>query len=189
MRRPNWEKVEQTLFKKSKQAILRFAREHPEEECCYFAFDTDPKYGYILLCFDTRENSLRQAKEAERWAIDRRKEGLRHDWAWTWAGHQLQYPPLLPFGADSGGFKYIGYAEVDFPGWVAFAGSRNYPQGEEHHDDYLEGNMRIVMWKVAERLIEDGVFGRLRLSSPFFVGYGIHDQEQSILRILNWPSG
>ena len=55
-------------------------------------------------------------------------------------------------------------------------------------DDYLESNARLVLWRVTERLVEDDAFAVLKMASPFMIGYGIHDQEETILRFLNWPS-
>jgi hypothetical protein len=31
-------------------------------------------------------------------------------------------------------------------------------------------------------------FAPLKLAAPFLVGYSIHDQEEVILRMLNWPA-
>lgn len=54
-------------------------------------------------------------------------------------------------------------------------------------DDYAEGNTRIVLWRVIERLIESNAFGQLPLASPFRLGYQMHDDALTVLRILNWP--
>jgi hypothetical protein len=43
------------------------------------------------------------------------------------------------------------------------------------------------MWRVAERLVSEDAFAPLLLASPFMVGYSVHDQEEAILRLLNWP--
>jgi hypothetical protein len=44
-----------------------------------------------------------------------------------------------------------------------------------------------MMWRVAERLVADEAFRPLMLASPFMIVYGIHDEEEAILRLLNWP--
>src|SRR6185369_4049867 len=71
--------------------------------------------------------------------------------------------------------------------WRDLAESRDYPHGAEHEDDYLASNARLVMWRVAERLVSEDAFAPLSLASPFMVGYSVHDEEEAILRLLNWP--
>jgi hypothetical protein len=43
------------------------------------------------------------------------------------------------------------------------------------------------MWRVAEQLAAEDAFAPLTMASPFLLGYSIHDQEEVILRLLNWP--
>jgi hypothetical protein len=183
----NWKKVEDKLFKWSKATIKKFTRDHPGETVCFVAFDTDPRYGYVSLAFDTLENSLQSARELEKFAIKNRARNLTKDGSWSWAKYQLSTPVLSVFNTNSGDFLYQEYDVIEFPEWQKLAESGKYPKGEEHEDDYLEGNVRILIWKVSERLIETDSFASLKLAAPFMVGYGIHDQEVVILRILNWP--
>jgi hypothetical protein len=124
----------------------------------------------------------------EQFAIESRRTMLRRKAAWTWAKHELRTPALSPFNSNSGDFAFREYAEVEFPAWITLAEKGNYPKGEEHEADYLESNARLVMWRVAEQLIAEEAFNTLKLASPFMVGYSIHDQEEVILRLLNWPS-
>ena len=123
----------------------------------------------------------------ERFAIESRRKYLRGKAAWRWAKHQVSTPVLSPFNTDSGDFEFPEYADVEFPAWVKLAAKGNYPKGAEHEDDYLESNARLVMWRVAERLVAENAFAPLTLASPFLLGYSIHDQEEVILRMLNWP--
>jgi hypothetical protein len=73
--------------------------------------------------------------------------------------------------------------------WNASEEQRYYPIGLAHQDDFLESNVRLVLWRVAERLVADEAFKPLTLASPFIVGYEFHDGEDVVLRILNWPAG
>jgi hypothetical protein len=183
----NWRQNADEIFDWSKAAINRFAREHRGEKICSLFFDTDPEYGYVLIAFDTLENSLRSARSSERLARERRAQNLTGKLTWEWAKYQLSTPVLEVFNSDSGGFAYPEYDTLEFPAWQKLAKSGDYPRGEEHDNDYLEGNVRIVLWQVTERLIENRCFRSLTRASPFMIGYGIHDQESVILRILNWP--
>ena len=92
--------------------------------------------------------------------------------------------PGPPFGITT--FQF--FREIKFPEWREYAESPEYPQQQENENDYLEGNFRILVWRVVEELVENGTFNCLKSSKPFLISYGLHDQEQRIIRILNWPS-
>jgi hypothetical protein len=67
--------------------------------------------------------------------------------------------------------------------------SDNYPQRQNNiEDDYIDGNVQIVLRKVIERLIAGEGFASLHLSSPFHADYQFHEKELVVLRILNWPT-
>lgn len=184
----DWVASEHKLHEASVTAIGRFAEEHPGRSVCCFFFDCDdPRYGHLSISLDTPENNIRSVKELENFAVEQRAKNLRGPITWEWAKHQLRTPVLSPFNTDSGDFKFQQYAEVDFPTWVELAESGNYPKGAEHEDDYLESNARLVIWRVAEQLVAESAFAPLTMASPFLLGYSIHDQEEVILRMLNWP--
>jgi hypothetical protein len=111
---------------------------------------------------------------------------LARDDAWESASYFLCHPTLAPFGDDTGDFAFIGYREVSFPEWQQFADGPDYPKAKNNTDDYLDGHFRILIWRVIERLVSEQVFDDLRKSSPFMIGYRIHDEEMSIVRMLNW---
>ena len=166
---------------------MNFSAEHLDEEICYFAFDSEPYYGYILICFDTTENSIFEAKLSAQRSMDHAEEFIQKDYDWQMAKSAMISANALPFTNNTGDFKYQGYAEVNFEGWQEFADSAAYPGGDfDEADDYLEGNMAIIFWKVIDRLIREGHFSALRMASPFYAGYGFHDEDQVLLRILNW---
>ena len=184
----DWEASDRKLHKASVAAIKRFARENPGQAVCCFFFDCDePRYGHLSISLDTPENNVRAVKELEAHAVESRAENLRGKITWEWAKYQLSTPVLSPFNTNSGDFEFPEYAEVEFPAWVRLAEEGNYPRRAEHEDDYLESNARLVMWRVAEQLVTEDAFAPLTLASPFLLGYSIHDQEEVILRMLNWP--
>ncbi len=187
MNAPNWNDVEIKLYEESLAAINNFSAEHPDEEVCYFAFDSEPYYGYVLICFDTSDNSISEAKLSAQRSLRRVTEFIQTDCDWQMAKSTMNSANELPFTNNTGDFKYQGYSEVNFEGWQEFAGSEDYPAGDfEGADDYLEGNMAIIFWKVIDRLIKEGRFSFPRMASPFFAGYGFHDEDQVLLRMLNW---
>jgi hypothetical protein len=184
----DWAASDERLYAASVEAIRRFAAEHPDEVVCFFAFDTEPRYGYVLIGLDTLANNLRSVKGLEGFAVEQREKTLRQADAWQHAKYFLSSPVLTAFNTNSGDFAYSHYAEVQFPEWREAAESGEYPTGPAHADDYLESNGRLVLWRVVERLVAEGVFAALKMGSPFLVGYGIHDQEECVLRLLNWPA-
>ncbi len=63
-----------------------------------------------------------------------------------------------------------------------------YPQPHDDiEDNYIDGNVQIVLWKAIERLIANEAFASLHLSAPFHVGYQLHTDSLVVLRVLNWP--
>lgn len=189
MKPPDWNEVERILYGESVAAIKRFSVEHTDEEVCYFAFDSEPYYGYVLICFDTTENSITEAKLSAERSLKSVREFIQSYCDWQRAKSVMISASKLPFTNNTGDFKYQGYAEVNFGDWQDFADSEEYPVGNfELASDYLEGNLVIVFWKVIDRLIGEGHFSGLRMASPFYAGYGFHDEDQILLRILNWQA-
>jgi hypothetical protein len=184
----DWVTSDERLDAASVAAIRRFAAEHPAEAVCFFAFDTEPRYGYVLIGLDTLVNNVRSVKQCESFALGQREKMLRRADAWQHAKYFLRTPVLAAFNTNSGDFAYSQYDRVEFPEWREAAERGDYPTGPDHADDYLESNGRLVLWRVAERLVADGALATLKLASPFLVGYSIHDQEEGILRLLNWPA-
>jgi hypothetical protein len=184
----NWTTSDRKLHKASVAAIRQFARENPDVEVCCFFFDCDePRYGHLSISFDTSANNARAVKWLEQRAVENRAKYLRGKLTWQWAKYQLSTPVLSAFNTNSGDFAFPEYVAVEFPTWVKLAEKGNYPKGDEHEDDYMESNARLVMWRVAEQLVAENAFATLSLASPFLLGYSIHDQEEVILRLLNWP--
>jgi hypothetical protein len=182
---PDWNADTDTLVAASQAAIGRFALEHAEETVCFFGFDSDPRRGYVTIAIDTLDNSLAMAQEAERFVSDRRHHVLADPHGWRVARRVLSSPRLGVFTTHPDEFKYARYARVEFPTWAAAAETGI---GGAHVEGYLDGNARLVLWRAGERLVESDAFVPLRLAAPFMIGYAVRDGEESILRILKWPS-
>lgn len=184
----NWKLSDRELYKASVASIKRFSRENPRKSvCCFFFACDEPRYGHISINLDSFTNNIRAAKQLEKFAVERRAKNLQGKLTWRWAQHQLSSPSLSVFNTNSGDFEFQAYANVKFPAWITLAETGKYPKGMEHEDDYLESNARLVMWRVTEQLVSTNAFASLAMASPFLLGYSIHDQEEVILRILNWP--
>ncbi len=184
----DWSKSDERLHEAALSAIQGFAKEHGKVEVRCFFFDCDdPHYGLVHISLDSVENNMRSAKQLEQFAIEHRNRNLKGNTSWHSAKYRLTTPVLSPFNTNGGDFEFGCYRTVEFPAWREFVESKELPQGAEHEDDYLASNARLVMWRVAERLVSEDAFAPLLLASPFMVGYSLHDEEEAILRLLNWP--
>jgi hypothetical protein len=185
---PDWQDIENRLYEQSKAGILRFAAEHPETPCSFFAYSANPVYGEFHLCFDTPQNALEQAQYHEQQAIKWRNNLLERGEIWRHATNRLTFRKVTDYSPTIGSFAYPDFVELVFEELQEIGFDPDYPESGDYEDDYANGNGQLVMWRVLERLIEDGLFSALRLASPFRVGYKIHDgAELIVLRILNWP--
>jgi hypothetical protein len=182
---PDWNADTDRLVLESEAAIGRFAREHAAEAVCFFAFDSEPRYGYVIIAIDTLENSLALAQEAEELAVKQRRRVLSGPHGWRVATDAMSSPRLGVFTTNPGDFKYPRYAEVRFPGWQLAAETGS---GGAHVEGYLDGNARLVLWNASEQLVERDAFRPLNLATPFMIGYAIRGEEESVLRILKWPA-
>jgi hypothetical protein len=187
---PNFQQIEDQLYSEGVEAIIRFGQEHGDDLCSFFAYDVDPLYGNVFLSFDTFDNSIKMARENEQQAIARRANMLNMEWSWQSARRYSTDPLVLDYSPDIGHFAYADFRALFFPEWEEVSDSEHYPRGEREPDpdDYMEGNLRIVLWKAIERLIASDAFAPLCLASPFRVGYQLHERELVVLRILNWPA-
>lgn len=185
----DWQSLEDRLYEDSQTIIRQFAAEHPDVICSSFAYGTDPREGYFLLGFNSYAHSLQMAQEHEQQAIRQRNLRLLDERAWRTASSVFNTTRTSYSSPDISYFDYPEYARIDFPELVELSESENYPQPNyDFEDDYIEGNTRIVLWKVIERLIASHSFDQLHLASPFYVGYALHEDFQPPpLRILNWP--
>jgi hypothetical protein len=183
----DWQALEEQLIKQSREAIRQFATEYPDVTCSFFAYDVNPIYGEFLVSFETAAHSLEQAQENEQEVIKRRNQMLALPEAWQHAKYFSTHPVVTEYSPDVGLFAHPIYASIQVSELDELSASGVYPKGTPTNDDYIEGNARIVLWKVIERLIASDAFSPLTLASPFRVGYQFHDEVLCVLRILNWP--
>jgi hypothetical protein len=184
---PDWNEVEELLFETSKEAIKEFNQEHPDEVCSFFAYDVDVPYDTFRISFETITNSLRVAKEEAFETIELRKKSLNKHQIWRTAYRYLDQKSVTAYSPDVGYFLYHNYKIAKLDNWDIYYDNDSLPQNKQYEDDYLGGNIKIVLWKVIENLVESGDFELLNLASPFFVGYQFHSDALVTLRILNWP--
>jgi hypothetical protein len=188
----NWSSIEEHLCQRSRDALLRFAREHPDAICSFFAYEFNPQSGEFFLHFDTYENALEAAQENERVARGRRYWKLRYEDCWRYASMNIKYPAMIDYGPETGAFAYPLYEMIRFGELenldLLVSEEEEFARRNETEDSYLEGNVYLVLWKVVERLIASDLFSPLHLASPFRVGFQFDVDSPVVLRILNWPT-
>jgi hypothetical protein len=187
MQESDWDLFLERLLQQTKSAIQKFAKEHGDKEVCYFAYDSEPRYGYVLTCFNTTESSLEFTRKQREYHTEYRRK-LMADPVWfDSAYYQAKTHALLPFCNNTGDFAYQGFTQIQFPEWEEFAESPNYPESEEQDDDYLTNRAARMFCRATDRLLDERAFEPLRLARPTLIGFGFHDQDQHILHLLNLP--
>jgi hypothetical protein len=184
---PDWSRVEKRLIAIGLSAISRFVAEHPNDLCSFFAFYSQPDVGLFGVCLDTYKNAIQAAIKNERQTFGRRQQLLKDPRPWSWAHSAIDIPRIVEYAPSVGKFAQVTYTESFFEEWREYLNNNKYPEQQADEDGYLEGNARIVIWKAVEQLIQTNAFENLQVTSPFRLGYQIHDDELVILRIINWP--
>jgi hypothetical protein len=185
---PDFEDVESELVKESVSAIEEFVRRHPGEVVSAFAFDADPGAGYFGVCFDTRENCLSRARDDEKNDLERRALWWQKPDVWKRAMSVAWSTSIVDYNAYVGHFQYHLFHEVQFD-WRAFLDSPDYDRlNRGGEDGWVEAQLRKVLSRVFDRLVDANVFAKLTLASPFRLGYGYPGEPDLVVcRILNWP--
>jgi hypothetical protein len=184
----DWKQIEEVLLDESKKIISEFIHAHKDEICSFFAYDIpEAPIGSFFLSFDTLLNAINKAQDYAKKAESRQEQFLRFPHAWKTASQYTDQQSLTSFSPNTGDFKYAEYGLIDFPEWenVNF---EELPQKEYmHQDDYLTGNIRVILLKVIRQLVRENVFAQAKMSSPFYIGYQLHDENMVVQYILNWP--
>lgn len=183
----DWRDVEARLFRWCLDGIARFAEDHPDAVCSFLAISYNTDAGFFQLSLDTPDNALREAQLNEREAIERRRKMLAANSSWRSAHSFTVNPRVVDYTPHAGAFTYQVASGLEIDILRQLQGSEDYPESREYEDDYAQGNVRVVIWRVVERLVETRAFSPLRLAPPFRVGYQLDDDELVVLRILMWP--
>jgi hypothetical protein len=181
-----WEKDLTRLLDASREAIRKFQREHGDEEVCYFAYDSDPQYGYVLICFNTTEASRRSVASSYADSVARRVKNLRQPAFLDSALYMAESTAELPFCNNTGDFEYQGFAEVKFEHWEQQAPEADI---EDDHDNPLLNRVAWLLSRAIDTLADEDAFDSLKLASPTLLGFTFHESEQHVLRMLRLPNG
>ncbi|HEX8035401.1 MAG TPA: hypothetical protein VF510_16210 [Ktedonobacterales bacterium] len=183
----DWHDVEERLFQWCLDGIARFAESHPEVVCSFLAISYNTDAGVFQLSLDTPDNALREAQVNERDAIEQRRKVLASEWSWRSARYFLLNPRVVDYTLHAGAFAYHVEPALAVETLWQLQSREDYPQSREHEDEYAQGNVRVVIWRLVERLVEADAFAQLSLAAAFRVGCQTDDDELVVLRILTWP--
>ncbi|MGN6555405.1 MAG: hypothetical protein ACTHLW_17000 [Verrucomicrobiota bacterium] len=187
MQESDWDLFLERLVEQTKSAIQQFAAKHGGDEVCYFAYDSEPCYGYVLTCFNTSAASLEFTRKQREYHTQYRRKLMAEPVWFDHAYHQTKAHALLPFCDNTGDFEYQGFTQIQFPEWQEFAESSAYPQPKDDDEDYLINRAARLFVRATDRLVEERAFEHLRLAHPTLIGFGFHDHGQHVLHILNLP--
>lgn len=185
----DWNSAEKKLIAFTKETVHKFSEEHPDETVCAIYFDSEPRYGYVIIAFDTPENNLKNVRETEDFRVSSMKSHFEENDVWDGSTHGVLHPILDTMEQNPGDFTYYQYAQVDFQDWENAADE--VEDDEEKFDAFvnqLNDNFRILACKVIHELVEENAFAKLNLFAPSIMGYGIHDEEEAIVRFLRHRS-
>jgi len=187
MQESDWDLYLRRLVEETKAAIQQFAVQHGSEEVCYFSYDSEPRYGYVLTCFNTSRASLESARKQRDYHTQYRRKLMAEPGWFDSAYYQTKANALLPFCNNTGDFAFQGFTQIQFPEWQEYAESPDYPEAKDDDNDYLINRVARLFSRATDQLVEERVFEQLRLARPTLVGFGLHDLDQHVLHVLNLP--
>jgi hypothetical protein len=184
----DWRDVEERLLAWSRGSLQRFVQDHPDAICSFVAYGYNTDAGLFQLALDTPDNALQEGQRTEREAIARRRSMLSPEWGWRAAAYFSVTPRVVDYAPHAGAFAYHVEPALAIDALRQLQSREDYPPSSESEDDYAQGNARVVIWRVVERLVEEDASAQVQMAPPFRVGYQIDDDELVVLRILAWPS-
>ena len=191
---PDWNLEIDKAYTQTREALLQFLQAHQDEVFNFFAIGIvdDSDYASILvLNLDCLDNSIVMAKKQEQDVMARRALLLAPPHGWIRTSYLMETLNLKSYTIDTSDFKYVNFKEFEIEA-CRYIEEAEVPTDQLSHDGYLLANLKLLVWRVIERLIENNVFGTTaKLASPFYLGYQIYNDlgiiDIVVLRILNWP--
>lgn len=190
MKKPDWEEAYHKLLAETRSVISKFSQEHPAVEVSDFWYDSEPRYGYVIISINTLESAQRSARKRYDYHVNYRRKLLTEDLD-TWldnAVYQLECHSVQETVYSTGDFEFVEYAQIDFPDWKDCAECDDYPEAPDWEGDYLECRVAYLFWRSFETLVAENAFSSFRLASPTRLGFAFHDSSENIMHLLNWKN-
>jgi hypothetical protein len=183
MQEPDWDAAGDLLVEEGMKAIEAFSTKHVADLCSFFAFSVDYCFGDVVICVDTLDNSLLQARRNEVRTLRAWDAALCSENGWENAKHHLLRHRLTNYTPHTAEFTYPDLATVHFSDWEGYFLSE---QRSEYPDPL--GHVIVLMHTVVSKLVSSSAFDRLLLSSPFRIGAEFSEElDLVVMRLLNWP--
>ena len=189
MKETDWDLYLKRLVNETKTAIQQFSAQHASEEICYFAYDSEPCYGYVLTCFNTSRASREFIRKQQEYHTQYRRELMTKPTWFDNAYYQVKTNALLPYCNNTGDFAFPSFSQIQFPEGQKFAENPKYPEAEDNDDDYLINRAARLFSRAIDQLVDERAFEELKLARPTLIGFGFHDGDQHVLHVLNLPEG
>ena len=184
-REPDWSAAAARLIHECDEAVERFAREHPQEQCSFLALAVGGCFGEVVLAFDTPANALSRARRHEAMVARTRTRTMTVDFGWRNVAYHLNRSLIVDHAPSTAEFAYPAFARVNFADWEPYFLHRDHPPGADP-----TGKVAVMLQVVANAIVERGLLRRLDLASPFYIGAEFAREELGlvILRAANWPA-
>src|SRR5436305_1787510 len=138
---PGWQQSEDTMFEESREVLRRFAQEHPDEVCSFFAYSVDAEYAGVGVHLDTPGNSLARAQAHQRYQVRLLNEHFARERGWESARYYVASPTSRIDDCNlNHEFRHELIAFIPLPPWEDyFNASEEAPE--------LEGRVIVGIWR------------------------------------------
>ncbi len=181
---PDWERELEALYGLCVESLARFASEHPDQALAQLVFDCDPPADHVLVSLDTADDFVPRRDSMEQALLARRRRQVAARGGWRTA-HRY-FGRVSQEAHDPGNFEHQFFAEHQVTGLDAYmqAGAAPPPR-EDNEESYDRGKLRMLFFRVFDRMVTDGVLARYPSWRPFHLGYAFHSETPVILFSLS----
>lgn len=181
---PDWKELEEELYAGCIDAIEDWAAQGKGPVAAFLLF-ADPPSSYVQICFDTPENFEEQRQEHREELLASRKAALEKPNTWR---HARKLFSKSAYQLHSTGyFSDVEFGLVDFgEGLAEFSRSKACPvAADEDGDGYVEAQIRMLLCRTLDRLVEREAFDKIRWDRGTQVGYEVHEEDPVVLHVLS----
>ena len=199
----DWNVIENDLYIAVVNSITILKNSNEEFSC--LAFDSDPTYGYSLICFNTKSSSDKFLKTSDENNYNYINSSLtENDDIPEWLkkanlGIKINDQPDLPIWRKSfyldrlnsfqpycnnvGDFSHIEVEKCENNSLANYF--TNIKDNENEHSNYLHDYFKIIAWNTTNKIVKSNILNQLNISRPFIIGLQFHDDEFIVLRAIN----
>ena len=199
----DWNVIENDLYIAVVNSITILKNSNEEFSC--LAFDSDPTYGYSLICFNTKSASDNYIKNSDKnnsnyindslsgndeipnWLkkanIDIQTKDLPDLPIWKKFHYLDRLNSFQPYCNSVGDFSHIEVDKMENKSLANYLSS--IKENEEEHTQYLHNYFKMIAWNTTNKIINENLLDQLKMSRPFVIGLQFHDSDFIVLRTIN----